>query len=93
MRINVHIFWILITLSLVAGCSKKKNDCMKSTGKIVFEERTVGSFKTLEVYNNVNVIVTHGTTYAVTVEAGENLLEKITVDVKGDTLVIKNKNK
>ncbi|MBL4577627.1 MAG: DUF2807 domain-containing protein [Flavobacteriales bacterium] len=93
MRSLLHIWSFLILLFLALGCSKDKNDCLKSTGEIVFEDRMVQTFKAIRVFNNVNVIVTQGSAYSVTVEAGSNLQGKITTEVVNDTLVLKNENK
>ena len=93
MRGFVYILSLFMLVALVAGCSKEKNDCLKSTGDIMREDRTVQTFKEIEVYNNVNVVITQGIFSAVTVEAGENLIDKVTTELRGDVLVIKNENK
>ena len=93
MQGSVNILSLFMLLTLVASCSKEKNDCMKSTGEIIFEDRAVQSITDIEVYNNVNVIITQNTFSSVTVEAGENLIGKVTTIMHGDTLVIRNENK
>ena len=93
MRAFVHIVPIFLIIALFAGCSKEKNDCLKSTGTIVLEDRVVLDFTQIEVYNNVNVVITQDTFSSVTIEAGTNLIDKVTTVVQGDSLVIRNENK
>jgi len=89
---RIHLGY-LVVLILMLGCSKEKNDCMKSTGEIIFVDRELALFSEIEINNNVNVILTQDTFSSIMVEAGENLIEKITTVVQGDRLVIQNENK
>ena len=83
-------FWLLA----FSSCKKGEQwDCVKSTGKIVQEERSTGAFEVLYVEDNVNVILTNDSTDKIIVEAGDNLLKKIKTEINGNTLVISNKNK
>ena len=87
-------FWLVAGMFLLApACKKDKPDCFKSTGDLVREQREVGGFSTMEIYNNVNVVISQDTLNQVVIEAGENLLKKITTEVKGAALVIRNENK
>ncbi|MBX9853215.1 MAG: hypothetical protein K2X86_15835, partial [Cytophagaceae bacterium] len=62
--------FILLTLF---SCKKGEQwDCVKSTGKIVQEERGVGTFDILYVEDNINVILTNDSTDKIIVEAGDN---------------------
>jgi len=93
MRTVTYVCSLMMLLSLGLGCGKDKNDCFKSTGEIVFEDRGVQSFTQIETHNNVNVIITQDTFTSVTIEAGKNLIGKVTTVVQGDSLVIRNNNK
>jgi len=93
MRTVTYVCSLMMLLSLGLGCGKGKNDCFKSTGEIVFEDRGVQSFTQIETHNNVNVIITQGAFSSVTIEAGKNLIGKVTTVVQGDSLVIRNENK
>src|SRR3972149_5567093 len=87
-------FWLVIGMfPLASACKKDKPDCFKSTGDLVREQREVGDFSSMEVYNNVNVVISQDTLNQVIIEAGENLLEEITTEINGATLVIRNNNK
>ena len=69
------------------------SDVCSSDLEIVFEDRGVQSFTQIETHNNVNVIITQDTFSSVTIEAGKNLIGKVTTVVQGDSLVIRNENK
>jgi len=89
--INRYIILIVVVL-----CSCKKGnkwDCLNSTGEIIMEERAVTDFNEIRISDNINVILTQDTVNKVVMEAGENLLEKIEVEVNGVVLTLKNNNK
>ena len=79
---------------MVTGCQKDKGlDCFKSTGKIVIEERSVGIVNVIELHDNINLILTHDTLKTrLAVEAGENLLYKITTGIDSNKLILRNNN-
>ena len=93
MRTVRYMCLFIVLITLWAGCSKDKNDCLKTTGEIVFEERTAQPFTQIEIHNNVNVVITQDTFISITIEAGKNLIGKVTTVVQGDSLVIRNENK
>ena len=93
MRTVKHVCSFIVLITLWIGCSKDKNDCLKSTGEIVLEDRAAQPFTQIEIHNNVNVIITQDTFTSVTIEAGKNLIGKVTTVVQGDSLVIRNENK
>jgi hypothetical protein len=84
----------LITLFLLPGCGKENmGDCVKSTGKVMQQNRSVAAFDKLEVEDNINVFITFGDENELVAEAGENLLPLIITEVKDNTLIIRNDNK
>ena len=69
-------------------------DCFTSTGKIVTEDRMVaGGFKTITVYDNINLIFTYDSVASIKVEAGNNLLSDIAIEVQDSVLVLHNNNR
>ncbi len=74
---------------------KKENlcDCLKSTGKIIKQERIIGDFTNIWLEDNVNIILTPDTIDKITIEAGENLLELIHTEIKDNYLYITNENR
>lgn len=85
LRISSYLLW---TFFLFA-CNPK--DCLKSTGSIRKEFRAVPFFNKLYTYDNISIVLQESD--SLFVEAGENLLEKIVVEVRGDSsLHIRNQN-
>jgi hypothetical protein len=82
----------LLTGAAVAGCQKGGADCFTSTGKIITEERILSSFDSIEMNDNVNLILTQDSVQKVEVEAGENIIGKISTEVIDRQLVIHNHN-
>jgi len=84
----------LITMFLLPGCGKENmGDCVKSTGKVIQQNRSVAAFDKLEVEDNINVFITFGDENELVAEAGENLLPLIITEVQNNTLIIRNDNK
>jgi hypothetical protein len=93
---HMRITYIIGTAAYVlafGGC-KKENlcDCLKSTGSIVTEKRSVGVFDKLEVRKNVHVTLYQDSVSYVEVEAGSHLVDLVRTDVNDGVLVITNDN-
>ena len=80
---------------LFTNACKKENmcDCLKSTGSNTTDYRNISGFTKIDLHNNVDLIITPGKTFDCKVTAGRHLVDMITTEVSGQTLVIKNKNK
>ncbi|CAN5349367.1 hypothetical protein BH10BAC1_BH10BAC1_09650 [soil metagenome] len=86
--------WIPVVLVLFSSCKKENRcDCIKRTGDIVTEVRTLPAFSRLFVEQNVNVFLKQSPTIEVKVEAGENIMPLIETVVQDGILIIRNKNK
>lgn len=83
---------ILTTALLLSGCGEDTN-CLQSTGNIVKEKRSQGYFSTITVYDNIDLILSNTGIESVEVEAGENILDGIKMEIVNYNLIIKNKNK
>lgn len=78
---------------ILTSCAKDEGICVGSTGKVVTQERTALPFHSVEVYDNIKLILTQDTSLTrITVEAGENLIEGITTKIDSGKLVIRNVN-
>lgn len=92
MKKSAILFFIPLLFAL--SCSKeKKCDCLKSTGDIITEIRTVSPFNQIQIEDKINVFLKQDTFYSVKVEAGENLLSDIITEVSDSILEIRNDNK
>ncbi|MDQ2771927.1 MAG: DUF2807 domain-containing protein [Bacteroidota bacterium] len=69
-------------------------DCLKSTGTIVTQQRTVDAgFVTLTAFDNVDLRLVQDTKTFAEVRAGENLIEDIQLTRKGTGLEISNSSR
>ena len=81
----IAVLYILVSL-MASSCSKFSN------GEPVTEERDVDHFVAISMFNNVNVKLKHSNHPHLELTCPENLIERITTEVEGDTLYIKNEN-
>jgi hypothetical protein len=89
-----NIFKIFLVLMIFVSCSKEKQcDCLKSTGNIITEERSVLPFNQIKIEDKINLFLKQDTFYSVKVEAGENLLSDIVSEVNDSILEIRNENR
>jgi hypothetical protein len=90
LKVLSYIFTALVLLS----CNKGHQcDCVKSTGDITKENRTIMDFNKISVTDNINLYITQDTFYAASVEAGSHLLKSIKTDVRDSCLYLSNENK
>lgn len=60
--------------------------------KIVFQERTVSAYSQIKILGNADIVLTDGNIGQIRVKTSENVLSYVTMEVKGDILVIKLKH-
>ncbi len=88
--------YTLIFAGLISFQACKKNnlqDCFKSAGKIVREERPISGFHYIEIRDNINLILKQDSLQNhLVVEAGENLVPGIRTDFSNGHLLIWNDN-
>lgn len=88
---------LLLCLSLLKitfqSCNQENAfDCIKSTGSITQERRSLAAFRVIILEDNINLRLDASTQGVAVVEAGENLIPKINFTHKDDTLIVSNKN-
>ena len=91
MKRNVIAVLFFLVSMLTSSCTKM--DQLFNNGKPVTEQREVGQrFSAISMYNNVNVKLVQSNRPHLELTCPENLIEKVTTEVTGDTLIIKNEN-
>ncbi len=89
-----RICLLLLPLFATLACNDEDApDCLKSSGKVVKQQRMIGRFSQVFLYDDADLYLKMGTESVITVEAGENLLPKIQTTHSGDSLVIRNSNR
>lgn len=87
--------WIIGFLIILGLQSCKKIDpfdCLKSTGRVVMEERQSIWMSYISLSSNVNLIIIPAGEPYLLVEAGENLMPSVKTTWQGDSLFINNEN-
>jgi hypothetical protein len=91
---HFHLIIICLFAALsFSACKKDGTNCLSSTGPVIRQERGVGGFDSIAVYNYVNLVLTQDSVNRVEVEAGQNILDGITTDVQNNTLILDNINR
>lgn len=87
-------FYLLLPTVLLLGCQKENSlDCVKSTGEIETQIRSLTNFQTLRIFDNPEVIIVKDSVPFVEVTAGKHLQENIVTEVKNGELFLRNINK
>ena len=86
----ITVLFFLVSL-MAASCSKM--DQLFNNGEPVTERREVAHrFNAISMYNNVNVKLVQSSYPHLELTCPKNLIEKVTTEIEGDTLIIKNEN-
>ena len=89
-RNRIAVLFFLVSLTL-ASCTKM--DALFNNGEPVTEQRNVEHrFSVISMYNNVNVKLVRDSHPRLELTCPKNLIEKVTTEIEGDTLFIKNEN-
>lgn len=82
-------FLMIITIgSLLLTSCEYLITCLDGNGEMETEQRIGGSFTSITVEGEYNVVIEYSPTTSVEIKADENLLEYIETTVRGDKLVI-----
>jgi len=86
----IAVLFFLVSLTM-ASCSKMET--LFTNGEPITEQRTLDHrFEAIKMYNNVNVKLVQDNHPHLELTCPKNLIEKVTTEIDGDTLVIKNEN-
>jgi hypothetical protein len=92
--VQTSFFFLFLSAFLITGCKKENMcDCIKRTGDIISETRSLSGFDRVVLVDNVNVFIAQDTVFEVRVEAGENIVPLIKTIVEDGTLTIRNDNR
>lgn len=91
---GIIISFIMAILVFSSSCSKDPFPNFALTaGKNVKETRPVdGNFTKIQLNDDVNLVITQGNSYSISVEGGEKILSGIETSISDSTLTISNHN-
>ncbi|NNK86853.1 MAG: DUF2807 domain-containing protein [Flavobacteriaceae bacterium] len=85
--------YILIIVVMLSGCNSENAwDCIQTAGPIVEYEVEVADFERIFVNRDVELILSQGAEFNVTVRTGKNLVSDIDIRVSGNQLRITDNN-
>ncbi|MCX6282025.1 MAG: DUF2807 domain-containing protein [Bacteroidetes bacterium] len=87
----IFLLAALCSLTAMISCNKG-GKCFSNSGTIIMQERPVASFDSIDLGDNVNLILTQDSLERITVEAGSNIISGITTDIVNSQLIIRNIN-
>jgi len=87
MRILYYFSFLIATTIAFSSCQT----CIEGHGEIINEVRDLESFQKLDVSVPADVVIHIGEFPKISISTHENLMENISTEVKGKTLVIKSK--
>ena len=91
---KIIYYFVLSFVLALSSCNKENScDCFKSTGDIITEARNVSSFNKIYLEDNINLYISIGTSYSLSIEAGSHLQSLIKSEVTDSCLYLKNENK
>lgn len=84
--------WIIVFgFFFFTACDKEDApNCIQTTGNIIQQEIEVADFKELIVYGRIKLFIEQGAEHKVVVEAGENLIAKVSATVENGRLSLRN---
>lgn len=75
----------------ISSCSiDDLDECITNAGPNTIETREIAFYDSIELYNNVNIVLEPGSESRIRVEAGENILSFVKTVIVNNTLVINN---
>lgn len=85
---------VLVTAALCfAACNVSFNgDSLTGNGNVKTETRSVGNFNAIKTSGSIDIEISQGDTYSVSVEDDENILPVIVTEVEGGVLNVHYKN-
>ena len=81
----------ILTTMLVSACGFIDLSRVRGSGDLVMEERNVSGFSKIDLTCSGDVVLTQGDKDSLTIEGEDNILEYVTSEVRGDTLVLGTK--
>ncbi|WP_369753253.1 GIN domain-containing protein [Flavobacterium sp. WC2409] len=83
MKNYINVLLLLISTTITLAQSKEK---IKGSKKVTTEQREIGSFKSIEVEDNIEVYLERGEKTELKIEADDNLHDIISIDLRDNVL-------
>ncbi|GAB1405221.1 MAG: DUF2807 domain-containing protein [Lentimicrobiaceae bacterium] len=90
LSLRVLVYFSLASVLMGSCKPERMDDCFTTTGPSVEQQRIISPFHTIELYNNINLIIEPGNQADLRIKGGKNLLSSITTEVKDSILILRN---
>lgn len=87
-RVVVSLVLLLALVAAACGESTVESDAVTGSGSAATKTYTLSGFTAIQADQGFSVVVTRGESFAVSVSADENLVQYLTVEVRGDALYL-----
>lgn len=91
MRIDRYIGFLGLA-GMLWACGENAPDCLQGAGETVQEAVAVLPFTDITVFENIKLVVRHGTEQEVLIETGKNLRPEVTAVVEDGVLILRDAN-
>ena len=79
---------VLLSVMVISGCS-----IVNGSGNVVTDERSIDSFDAIQLSTGADITVKQGESTFLTIRGEDNIIERIETIVRGDRLIIRNRNR
>jgi len=91
------VFLVMLLIAAISGSvgivsCNKGGVCLSSSGTVILQERPVAPFDSIDLADNVDLVLTQDTIDRITVEAGSKVIGGITTGIQNRQLSIRNLN-
>lgn len=83
---------IILTACLLQSCNQEGIGCFTPAGDIIKQEFAIGAFTSLEVLDNIDVVLHSLETDVLSIQAGSNEIKGIKYSIKDNVLYLSNEN-
>lgn len=91
MMLMRNYYTVILPLSLILLFNRcSKSSCFENSGPITSTVREVSPFHQIDLYDNLNLVLTQDTAESIRVEAGEHLQANISATIVNGVLSLKN---
>ncbi len=85
----VVLLSLLLMATLIVACDTDGNDSVRGSGELEARSFPLSGFTELDIGSSFEVKATAGTEFAVVVEADDNIINDLVVEVRGERLVLR----
>lgn len=87
---NIMLFIAAVASLATQGCKRDGLFCIRGTGAMTTETRTVSNFSAVEINTDATVYLIEDTAYSLTIEGQQNVISNLNTLISGGKLILRN---